>query len=111
MLNSRNNQKVVPIYAKETKATSINTQRITSIMNEIKNKNSNYKLNNAKLTILHSTMEQIIENFNTTYRELVTTEIKIMNLNIAAEAINSRDNLVDNIYDTVMREIEHQAYQ
>ncbi|MEW6063530.1 MAG: hypothetical protein AB1571_04140 [Nanoarchaeota archaeon] len=108
MLNTHKNKNVIPLKPLKKYSKEVDTRQITSLMNTILDKKSENNVDNEILKNTREKLDSIIESFNTTYKELVTIEIKTMNLNIAADAIKSRDDLVDRIYDTVIEEINHQ---
>ena len=105
MLNSYNQDNIIAIRNRTKDLQNVNTRNVTSLMKNILSKKSKCTLQDEKLRLLRIKLDSTIESFNATYKELVTLEIKAMNLNIAAEAIKERDDLVNRIYETVMKEV------
>ena len=86
-----------------------NKRNITTLMEAISSNNAKCTINNPKLKVLHLQIDRIMLDYKQIYRDLISTEIKSSNLNIAAEAIKERNDLVESIYSTVKEEITIQA--
>ena len=86
-----------------------NRSSITTLMEAISTNNAKCTINNPKLKVLHLQIDRIMLDYKQIYRGLISTEIKSNNLNIAAEAIKERNDLIENIYNTVKSEMAKQV--
>lgn len=86
-----------------------NKRSITTLMEAISSNNAKCTINNPKLKVLHMQIDRIMLDYKQIYRGLITTEIKSNNLNIAAEAIKERNDLIESIYSTVKTEMAKQV--
>lgn len=111
MLNSNDNNKIRDINEKRIDTNNVDTRLLTQILNEIKERKAKTTLQDRNIKLLHQKLDYITFSFSASYRELVSVEIKTMNLNVAAEAIKDRDDLVNEIYKTVMNEFNQKICQ
>lgn len=86
-----------------------NRKSITELLDIIKTKNTESTINDQKLRLLRLQIDRVALNYKQLYRGLIETEIKSNNLNIAAEAIKERNDLVESIYNTVREEVSKQV--
>ena len=99
----------VKLIKNETENSYIENQKsITTLLEYIKEKNTQCTINNSKLRMVHRQIDRITLDFKQIYEGLIRLEIKSSNLNIAAEAIQDRNNLVERIYSTVADEVNRQ---
>lgn len=97
MLYSNNNN--------NTHINEVDTRHISLLMNSILSQKSSNTINDERITALRNKLDSIINSFNITYKELVGAEVKILNIKIAAEAINERNDLINKIHAVVMKEL------
>jgi hypothetical protein len=89
----------------------VNTSSITCIMNSLSASKGNVQSGDLRIIEMRAQLDSIIDSFQMTYRQLVTHEVKLLNLDIAADNIVKRNEMVDDIYQTVTGEIERQINQ
>ena len=90
---------------KNHKPKEIDTREITSIINQVLSMKSENNLDDSRLKLLRTRLDTIIESFNTTYKEILRHEIRILNLKIAAEAIEERNDFINQIYEVAIKEL------
>lgn len=99
MLNLSKNNKT------KIKSNEIDTREIKSLMNQIISIQNQTQLEDSKLKLLRIRLDSIIESFNTTYNEMLRHEIRILNLKIASESIEERNDFINQIYEVAIKEL------
>lgn len=106
MINNQKDKKVIDINSKRINHPVVDTQSITALLKKIANGQTSKRLEDRRLKQISSELDLIINSFNETYKELISNEIRIFNLSIAANSVYERDQMVDNIYKTVIQEVQ-----
>ena len=99
MLNLSKNNKT------RVKSHEIDTREIKSLMNQVISIQNQTQLEDSKIKLLRIRLDSIIESFNTTYNEMLRHEIRILNLKIAAESIEERNDFINQIYEVAIKEL------
>lgn len=90
-------------------AKEVDTREIGLLLNNLGSGNTDINDYPEGLKYLRVHLDGIIKNFRTSYKELVSYEITISNLNIAADSILERNMLVEDIQNIVEKD-RVQAY-
>lgn len=108
MQNIKKETTVVSIAKQNKQSLEVDTQTLTALLSGL-NQSLNYtnEIKNPVLTHLRNKRKYLINAFQDSYKELITTEVKIMNLSVAAESIKTRNDMIDGVYTSVMNEINH----
>ncbi len=111
MLNKQQDKKLTYLNAKNRNTTSVNTVELTSLIQALSGTKGQINTDDRRLKELRHRLDIIIDSFQSTYKELVGYEVKLLNLDNAANNIVDRNDFIDQIYYTAQEEISRQLCQ
>lgn len=109
MLQTNNNKKIIPLEKQVNESLEVDTQTLTVLLSGLK-QSLNYQndIETPMLKHLRNNRRYLIKAFEDCYKDLIRAEVKIMNLSVAAESIKTRNDMINDIYHTVISEMGHQ---
>jgi hypothetical protein len=83
----------------------VNSHALTELFNKIETDPRQVQSPDNRILALRDRVNAVTQNFHLAYKEMIGQEMRIINLNIAADSIKDRDDLVEQIYNTVIKEV------